>query len=58
MLDLIFVVESSEEWHTLNMTMNPTHYTSILPLNATYVAKVQVTFSLSCATLYSYMILK
>ena len=53
MLDLIFVVESSEEWHTLNMTMNPTHYTAILPLNASYVAKVQVTFSLSCATLYS-----
>eukprot|EP01035_Chromulina_nebulosa_P022250 gene22250-28812_t len=41
MLDLILVVESSEEWHSLNMTMNPKHYTSILPLTASYVAKVQ-----------------
>lgn len=41
MLDLILVVEDSEQWHLNNMRMNPTHYSSLIPLNAANVAKFQ-----------------
>ena len=33
MLDLIFVVDDAKEWHKKNNVMNPTHYTTIFPLN-------------------------
>lgn len=41
MLDLILVVEDSEKWHEENMLRNSSHYTSIIPLSAKYVAMFQ-----------------
>lgn len=41
MLDLIFIVENSETWHSENLKMNPTHYTSLFPMNAQSIAFVQ-----------------
>lgn len=42
MLDFIFVVENSEDWHSCNMKRNPSHYSSIFSLSSQHVAIVQV----------------
>lgn len=41
MIDFIFVVKDSEEWHRDNMELNPSHYSSLLPMNSKMVAYVQ-----------------
>lgn len=41
MLDLIFVVDNPETWHTLNLQRNPTHYSSMLSLSASNIALFQ-----------------
>lgn len=41
MLDLIFAVDQSANWHQENMARNPSHYTSIVPLSSNRVAWVQ-----------------
>eukprot|EP01039_Chlorochromonas_danica_P009310 gene9310-10276_t len=41
MLDLILVVEDSLSWHTENMRMNPSHYSSLLPMNPSFVTSFQ-----------------
>ena len=41
MLDLIFAVEDSEAWHKANMKRHRDHYTSMIDLNASQIAKVQ-----------------
>lgn len=49
MLDIIFVVENSEDWHLLNMSLNPTHYSSIFPLSPRMTANIQVASSFDCS---------
>lgn len=41
MLDLIFVVEDSEQWHAENMRRHPDHYSSFLARSPGVVAAVQ-----------------
>lgn len=41
MLDIILVVNDSEQWHAVNMLRNPSHYTSLIPLTAPLVARFQ-----------------
>lgn len=41
MIDLIFVVENSVQWHESNMQMNPTHYSPIIPMSAGQIAHIQ-----------------
>ncbi|RYG69323.1 hypothetical protein EON64_03020 [archaeon] len=41
MLDIIMVVEDSEEWHRENMLRNPSHYSPLVPMNYFQVAWVQ-----------------
>ncbi len=44
MLDIVLVVEDSETWHHENMILNPTHYSSLVPLNAKFTAIIQDKF--------------
>jgi len=41
MLDLIFVVENSVNWHSLNKLLNPDHYSSVFPMSAQLIANIQ-----------------
>jgi mitochondrial translocator assembly and maintenance protein 41 len=41
MVDLIFVVENSESWHEKNMILNPSHYTTLFPLKASWIATLE-----------------
>jgi len=40
MLDFIFVVDNAEAWHVQNMSLNPSHYSSLRFAGAPTVAKV------------------
>lgn len=44
MIDMIFAVSDSVEWHRANMTRNPTHYGFDIPLSANTVARIQENF--------------
>jgi translocator assembly and maintenance protein 41 len=44
MFDVIFVVEDSCDWHAKNKKMNPSHYTSIIPLNSSIISYIQDNF--------------
>jgi Phosphatidate cytidylyltransferase, mitochondrial len=41
MVDLIFIVNNSYEWHEMNMRRNPKHYTTPIPMSANIVAYIQ-----------------
>ena len=41
MLDFIFVVENAELWHEENLLRNPSHYTSLLSLDAANITSFQ-----------------
>ncbi len=41
LLDLIFVVDDAEAWHRENMSRNPHHYTSLIPLSPRWTAAFQ-----------------
>ena len=41
MLDIILVVEDSEAWHRSNLSMNPSHYTSMIPHRPSMIALFQ-----------------
>lgn len=41
MLDLILVVDNSEEWHASNKQLNASHYTSLIPIGPKYIAQFQ-----------------
>ena len=41
MLDFIFVVENSEEWHKANMKRNPSHYTPLVSISSKHIAFLQ-----------------
>jgi translocator assembly and maintenance protein 41 len=41
MIDMIFVVNDALSWHEENMRRNPSHYTSLLPMNYQQVAWFQ-----------------
>lgn len=44
MVDLIFVVEDSMNWHEDNKASNPEHYTTPIPFSASYIAYIQDNF--------------
>ncbi len=44
MIDMVFVVEDSVAWHSMNMKLNPNHYTPLISLNPTSVAYIQDNF--------------
>lgn len=41
MLDLVFVVDDSLAWHQENMTLNPSHYTTLIPFSGSLIAYLQ-----------------
>lgn len=41
MVDFIFVVEDSLKWHEMNLKMNPSHYSSLIPLPAKGISLFQ-----------------
>lgn len=41
MIDLVFAVDDSVDWHAKNMKLNPSHYTPFMPLSPQMVATVQ-----------------
>ena len=41
MLDFIFVVDSPSSWHSANLSMNPTHYSSLRHLGPAMLGRVQ-----------------
>lgn len=41
MLDLVFVVKNTKQWHTQNVDRNPTHYSCLRYGGADVITKVQ-----------------
>lgn len=41
MIDLILVVEDAAAWHSANILRNPSHYSCLMPVKASYIASFQ-----------------
>lgn len=44
MVDMIFAVEDPVIWHTKNMALNPSHYTSFITITPKIIVKIQDKF--------------
>ena len=44
MVDMIFVVDNPEEWHSLNLKLNPSHYSTLFPFSSSFITKIQDSF--------------